>query len=378
MTEFLEFLKGALDANQPLKITISKPRSKSDDLRNVFIRPIILDGDHAYQATYRYKTNDQVKNYSPAALPSVVEGMLEVQFLLADLYLSDKKVVLLQSKKGSIKVLVKAEATDIKIESHNHQKERTIAESAPYLKDLGLSSQQGLIYAKAQAKYKQINRYVELISGLIKDEKSVNTVIDMGSGKGYLTFALYDYLTLHSDQSLSVKGVELRKDLVEKCSTIAKKNHLSGLSFSLGSIEDYPISHADMVIALHACDIATDMAIAKGLEADATYIVVAPCCHKQIRKAMTPTDSVLNPILSYGILKERTAEMVTDTIRALILESRGYETKVFEFISSAHTGKNVMITAQKTGRINKNALLQIAALKSEFGIDMHYLERILN
>lgn len=358
-----------------LKITFSKPRAKNDELRNVYLRPIIIGDQLIYQALHRSKTNDQTKNHTSDTLPDLVTELLSERFFNADLYLADQKVTILQSKKGKVTILKKQEKTEISVGQNDHQKSRLINESTPYLQDLGLASTNGKIYANSQDKYKQINKYVELIGDLIKDKNLPNSVVDMGCGKGYLTFALYDYIS--KSQSIKVTGVEIRQDLVDKCNTIAKRHQLNGLSFVLGSIDDYQIGTQDMVIALHACDIATDMAIAKGLEADAQYIIVAPCCHKQIRKAMKPTSTALSPLLEHGILIERQAEMITDAIRALLLQSRGYSVKVFEFISSEHTGKNVMITAVKTGKVDTQALTQVAALKAEFGIEEHYLEKLI-
>jgi SAM-dependent methyltransferase len=377
MTDFISYISSALDQGQLFKLTLAKPRNKQNELRNIFFRPVKINNELVYKATYRSKTNDQTKNYNSDALIDEISESLENQFFNADLYFSDQKISLLQSKKGHSKVLIKKEKHEINIEQHNHIKQRLISESTPYLVDLGLSSTNGKIYAQAQDKYKQINKYIELIAALIKDDLSVKKIVDMGCGKGYLTFALYDYLNNGQSKNAEVKGVEIRQDLVDKCNYISQKNNLKGLTFDLGSIDQYEIKSADMVIALHACDIATDMAIAKGLEAKAKYIVVAPCCHKQIRKSIGKTESALNPILKHGILLERQAEMITDSIRALILESQGYEVKVFEFISSEHTGKNVMISAVKTGNRSKNALQQIEALKSEFGISEHYLESLI-
>jgi len=376
MEEFFDLLKDAIIKKQPFRLTLSKPRKKHDELRNVFFRPVMLKDNLTYQANYRYKTKDQTKNYSPFDIENIGADLLREQFFNADLFLSTKKITLLQSKKGKSKVLSVSENHEIEIEQHDHNKRKLIDLSSGYLHDIGITSTTQKIYAHSQDKYKQINKYIELIEGTIKEDKSVSKIVDMGCGKGYLTFALYDYLS-QSRKDISVKGVEIRKDLIEKCNTIAQNNKMENLSFELGSIDTYSIDNADMVIALHACDIATDMAIAKGLEANAKYIIMAPCCHKQIRKAMTSTDSTLSPLLQYGILKERQAEMITDTMRALILESKGYNVRVFEFISSEHTGKNVMITAVYTGKKNSSALDQLNQLKKEFGIDEHYLERLV-
>ncbi len=378
MLDFLTHIKETIDNNELFKLTLSKPKKKNDQFRNVFVRPISNGNEIVWHATFRYQTNDKTHNFDSETLPAEIERLLQESFFNADLFLKNKKLTLLQSKKGKSKILTTKEEHEIKIESHDHQKNRLIPESTAYLMDLGISSTNGKVFGHAQDKFKQINKFVELLSNLIKNDSSISSIHDMGCGKGYLTFALHDFLTKKLNSEIKTNGIEIRKDLVQKCNTIAEKNKMDGLSFELGSIDDFKIDKTDVVIALHACDIATDMAISKGIEAQAKYIVVAPCCHKQIRKAMQKTDSNLNSLLKYGILKERQAEMITDTIRALLLESQGYEVNVFEFISSEHTGKNVMLTAKKTNKKDGNAIQKVKDLKQEFGIDYHYLEKLLS
>ncbi len=357
-----------------VQATLSKPR-KFSPYKNIMIRPILLKEGKKYQVTYRTDTKDQVQNYSMEDLHIQLSMWLVQNFYFADLQTKKEDIRLMQSAKGKITITKKSAYNQAKSTDHNREKKRAIPESAPFLQGLGLSSTNGKVYNHSQKKFKQINKYIEIIDGLI-DQDRMSRIVDMGSGKGYLTFALYEYLH-EQNKSLQIEGVELRNDLVEKCNKIAEEINYQGLTFRQGSIEDTEVGNTDLVIALHACDIATDMAIAKGIQADAKYIAVAPCCHKQIRKAMQSTDTVLNPLLKHGILKERMAEMVTDTIRALLLESYGYKTKVFEFISVEHTHKNVMITAVNTGQKDKSALAKIAEIKKEFGIKEHYLETLL-
>jgi len=208
-------------------------------------------------------------------------------------------------------------------------------------------------------------------------------IADMGSGKGYLTFALYDYLVNHLQRDTTMTGVEFRKDLVDLCNQIAVKSGFKNLQFVEGSIEAFDCTGINMLIALHACDTATDDAIYKGIQAHADLIVVAPCCHKQIRREMEQGKKPheLDFILRHGIYLEREAEMITDSMRALFLEYAGYKTKVFEFISEAHTPKNVMIVAQKVQEASEQrqqeALSKIRAAKTFFGIHKHYLETLM-
>jgi len=200
----------------------------------------------------------------------------------------------------------------------------------------------------------------------------------MGSGKGYLTFALYDQLKNTLNYTPNVTGIELRQDLVSTCNDIAANAGFENLSFKEGNIETTPIDHPDILIALHACNTATDDAIAKGIHAKSKIIICSPCCHKQIRKQMKPTTEI-NSISQFGILKVRQAEIVTDTIRALILQAYGYKTNVMEFISTDHTPKNLLITAIKESDPAKpisKYIEEINALKNLFGIKEHHLERL--
>ena len=174
-------------------------------------------------------------------------------------------------------------------------------------------------------------------------------------------------------------GVEFREDLVTICNSIAEKSSFNKLRFLKGTIADTRLEKIDILIALHACDTATDDAIFRGIKSDASLIVCAPCCHKQIRKAMNVTNELSN-VTKFGILKERQAEILTDTIRAMIMEAYGYKTNVFEFISLEHTPKNVMIVGKQTGKENpdkQQILSNIAAIKKVYGIEKHYLETLL-
>ena len=267
---------------------------------------------------------------------------------------------------------------------HNRAKNRPLSETdKPWLKALGLAGKNGAIRNDAQDKFRQINKMVEIFAPLVAAIKAEQPlIVDMGAGKGYLDFALYDYLATVAKRPVRIVGVELREQLVSDGNATAKASGFAGLSFEAGTIMEYDASGADAVIALHACDTATDDAIFKGIRAGAALIAVAPCCHKQIRRQMEAgqPDAQLEPLLRHGIFVERQAEMVTDTLRALLLELNGYKTKVFEFVSDAHTPKNNLIVAEKDGRAGRDreaVLKQIADIKVMFGIEQHYLEGLL-
>ena len=231
-------------------------------------------------------------------------------------------------------------------------------------------------------KYRQINKFIEILDSLLKSidlsSKSELKIIDMGSGKGYLTFALYDYLNNKLNIPAKVTGVEIRQDLIKKCTDIANILNFKNLFFEEGYINYYEIGEIDGLIALHACNTATDDAIFQGIKANAEFLLLSPCCHKELNPQLS-CNSELNNILQYGILRERQAEILTDAIRAMLLESCGYQSNVFEFISSEHTGKNLMISAIKKRQKRKSGaiLKDIDRIKKAFGIESQHLEKLL-
>ena len=376
--EFIAMVKERLEKGDIIKITLSKPRIKSSELQNIYIKPVIIRDQAMYSAIYHYRTKDETYNYTDLQLSGMLEKSLTENFFFADVIAKGKLIKLMQSANGKISITQKSTDRDITVQlDHDRKKVRMIPENSPFLHLLGLSSSQGKIFDKAQDKYRQINKYVELANQLLNDlpANASISIADMGSGKGYLSFALYDWL-VRKGFKVSMTGYDIRKDMVEKCNGIAASLSFDGLNFKQADIGEISLDNTDMVIALHACDIATDMAIAKGIAANAGFIIAAPCCHKQIRKSMKG-DNLLSPILKHGILTERQAELITDGIRALLMEASGYTTRVFEFISTEHTAKNLMITGVK-GKPNPVAREKVHAIKEFFGISHHHLELLIN
>jgi len=384
LQSFLDQIRTAIDKQEFIKLSLGNKRTTSE-LKNISIKLVTIKNNFKLSFVYRYPTKDVTKNYDTKEGLTVVEGLLQNDFYNADLFTATNDFHLLINKNEAVKIVSRPATLSQKTDSYTHDKKKNRiikAESNTYLQELGLATAEGLIKKDMQDKYKQINRYVEIIEGIIKDVNLPDdfTVADMGSGKGYLTFALYDYLHTKLNKKAKVTGIELRKELVEKCNGIAVRASFNELHFEEGSIESANLNSVDMLIALHACDTATDEAIYKGISANASLIICAPCCHKQIRKQMNP-DNALQLITKHGILLERQAEMLTDTIRALILEAFGYKTKVFEFISTEHTPKNVLIVGTKREKeINdkEKNLEKVKALKSMFNIQQHYLEKLMS
>ncbi|MBE7647919.1 class I SAM-dependent methyltransferase [Tenacibaculum finnmarkense] len=366
--------------NNFVKLTLSKPIKKSDGLPNVYVRLVKIKGAEMFQFTYHYNTNDKVQNYTIIEAITEIEILLMDNFRAATLFTLTKDLLIFISKRKLVSYRENMASFKNKLpETHDKPKER-LAEAGSYLHHLGITDKDGKVIHKMADKYRQINKYLEIIEGLLKSTrlpKHIN-IVDMGSGKGYLTFALYDYLVNQKKYSATVTGIELRKELVDYCNDVAEKSAFTKLSFVAQPIQEYDNNKIDILIALHACDTATDDAIYKGLSAKAELIICAPCCHKQIRQQVKGKEQE-SPLLKYGIFKERQFEMVTDTIRALILEKSNYNTKVFEFISNEHTRKNVMLVASKS--IKKNDIskidAKIAGLKDAYAIESHYLETLV-
>jgi SAM-dependent methyltransferase len=377
---FIQHFKESITKGTFVKMTLSKNVGSDRALRNIYIRLVELKNVQKLSFLYRNATNDITKNEALEDAFELLNTLLGASFLNAELMTSERDFSLMYNKKREPKLTSKkAVSAAPSTLSHDKEKKKWISASAPYLAEMEISSRQGDLLKDGQKKFRQINKYIETIDSLLREQplKPDAHIVDMGCGKGYLTFALYDYLRHELKLNVSMTGIELRQNLVEFCNTLSQKIDYQQLTFVNQDIFDYQPKRLDMLIALHACDIATDIAIAKGIKAKADWIVVAPCCHKQIRKAMQPPSAELKALLGHGILAERQAELLTDSLRSLILEAHGYATKVFEFISTEHTPKNVMIVGRRTGKPKLEALKHIEALKLQFGISEHYLETLL-
>lgn len=382
-----------------VKLALGNYKGNEEGLKQLYVKPVVIKNKKMLAFNYRYKTRDIFKNFSEEESLTLIESYIAEGFNIATLFTAAAESILEKTLKGTFRLRTNALTQKKEINlAHDKEKKRLIlAKDNVYLQELGLTGADGVVFKNGQDKYKQINQYIEILSSLIKEFPvgTINNVVDMGSGKGYLTFALYDYLLNHQ-QKANVVGVEFRKDMVDLCNNIAGKANFDQLSFVEGTIDSYDSDKINLLIALHACDTATDDAIYKGIKANAELIVVAPCCHKQIRREIEKgkAQNDLNFLTKHGIFLERQAEMVTDGLRALILEYFGYKTKVFEFVSDVHTPKNVLVvgirskqqgaknkdqsTKTKAESERKDEILQkIKDTKTYFGIGYHHLERLM-
>ena len=345
---FIELLRDAVGRGDLAKLTLGKHRGADATLQNLFVRPVTLKGAPHLTFVWRHATRDVTKNHAPAAALALLEPLIGGDFLDAHLFTATQNAQLECQPDGRAKLRVKqADAGRTAPASHDRVKAHTISASEPWLRELGVTNDRGQPREGMADKFRQIQKFAELLGHLLAEttlpaDRPLQ-VADMGSGKGYLTFAVR---TLLGDRA-RVHGVESRIELVELCNRVALGRGLApGLVFAAGSIADTPLTAIDILIALHACDTATDDALAKGIAAGAELILVSPCCQKELRPQLT-APPVLAEALRHGIFQERQAEFVTDALRAQLLEWAGYKTKVFEFISTEHTAKNLMIAAIK-------------------------------
>jgi Methyltransferase domain len=379
-------------AGQPRwqSLTLSKYRGDLADLRQLIVRPVLLRGELQLSFVWRHASRDITKNWALAeGVEQVIQSLVH-DFQHAHLHLVDAVHQLSISKKGrshlvSRALLVddaRAECDGDATPAHDRPKTRHVELTRPWLTALGVTDAQQQLIPAMSRKWKQINKFVEVFahafdnSALVK--KQAIKVVDFGAGKGYLTFALHDHLRTQRGLQAEVTGVELRSDLVRLCNAAIKSCHLTGLHFSEGDVRTQPLLAVDVMIALHACDVATDYAIHSGIRAGASIIMCSPCCHKQIRPQLL-SPHALRPILQHGIHLGQEAEMVTDGLRALLLEASGYATQVFEFIALEHTSKNKMILAVKRDKPVDEAAVwrQIEEVKAFYGIKEQCLETLL-
>lgn len=383
LAAFFDTVSLAIDDKTLVKLLLSNRRNKESDLKNINISIVLLKGAYYLSFVYKYGAKDIAKNYQKDDGLERIKQAVEHDFFNADLYTETSIVNLIikQNKRTQLRI-TGAPRNVTNNFSHDKIKERLIeTKDNVYLERLGIVDAQWNVRKGMNDKYRQINRYIELLKPYLTDKLLAAPchIADMGSGKGYLTFALYDYITNTLKKTVSMTGVELREELVCQCNDIAAEMQFNNLQFVKGSIGDAEIGGMDILIALHACDTATDDALYRGIKSNASLIVCVPCCHKQIRNEIRAAGA-FGGIVKHGILKERQAEIITDALRAMTLEYYNYRTNVIEFISSEHTAKNVMIIGEKRANAHADTIeiaKNISSIKSMFGIKTFYLEALL-
>ena len=380
--QFINAVQQAIEIQNFDRLILSQYKGELEQLEKMTFRVISLQNQTMMSCLYHYKTQDVTKNYPMDDCFEVIQQLF-TQCKQANLFTYEQEIQLKKNKKKALLSYSKTAPQKSNLnEQHDRVKQRYVEQESYFLQPLGITDAKAQIIPSMARKWKQINKFVEIFSGALeKIEQSEQAlhVVDFGSGKGYLTFALYDYLA--KNQGLPhVTGVELNPKMVEFCQNVATQSNFQHLDFFQGDVRTYAPEKLDVMIALHVCDVATDFAIHTGIRLNAQMIMCAPCCHKELRPQLK-SPIVLAPMLQFGIHAGQQAEMLTDTIRALLLNAYGYDTKVFEFVALEHTSKNKMILATKRKNFtapDEQVLAQIAALKHMYGIQQHSLELLLN
>lgn len=349
-----------------IQAIISNPRSKEGVLK-IKVRLVEMKGQIFYQFESFTKTQAFHENLQKE---DVVEKLIQYMQEFRQLQIATVKEnhTVLISKKGKVTIQKKKnkECRKVTPMSHNRTKRYILQEGmqVPFLQDLGVMTAEGKVVKSHFDKFRQINRFLEFIEDILPrlDKERELTILDFGCGKSYLTFAMYYYLHELKKYDIQVIGLDLKKDVIEHCNKLAVKYGYEKLTFLVGDIADYEgVSKVDMVVTLHACNTATDYALAKAVGWDAEVILSVPCCQHELNGQIYADE--LAPVMDYGLLKERFAALVTDGLRAKYLEASGYETQVLEFIDMEHTPKNILLRAVKTGKKNKQAEIEIEKCK---------------
>ncbi|MDD3369070.1 MAG: SAM-dependent methyltransferase [Lachnospiraceae bacterium] len=355
----MENLRNALEESineQLYQGILSNPRNK-ELASKIKVRPIMHKGILVYQASSFVGTKVIHRNYEKSELIAYIMENMQENFKQLEIEHVKFKITVLVSKKGKLTIKKKMnveadqESFEQKIDlSHNRVKKYILEEGkpVPFLIDLGVQTKDGKTVNARYDKFKQINRFLEFIEDVLPTlkKKEQITILDFGCGKSYLTFAMYYYLKVLQHMDIRIIGLDLKEDVIDTCNALRDKYGYEGLNFLKGDIGEYNgVNQVDMVVTLHACDTATDYALEKAIRWNASVILSVPCCQHEVNRQITC--DALEPVLKYGLIKERMAALITDAYRGNILEECGYDTQLLEFIDMEHTPKNILIRAVK-------------------------------
>lgn len=371
MDEILRLLPEILNIDF-IRGIISNPRDKTGIIK-IKVRPLEKKGELFFQLESFTKTQAFHENLTGEDACRKIAGYME-QFRQMQFETVREECTVLVSKKGKVTIRRRRRQKEAQPADRSHnRKKRYIMEEGkpvPFLKDLGVMTEDGKIVRTKTDKFRQINRFLEFIEDILPrlERGRELTILDFGCGKSYLTFAMYHYLHELRGYDIRIIGLDLKKDVIDHCGKLADKYGYDKLTFLVGDIADYDgVDRVDMVVTLHACDTATDYALAKAVGWGAEVILSVPCCQHELNARFGGGSGTergecaadLAPVMDYGLLRERFAALATDGLRAKYLEREGYETQVLEFIDMEHTPKNILIRAVKTGRKNQRAAEEI-------------------
>lgn len=382
-------VKEALEEGKCIQLVLSKPIKKQGaGRRKVSLRPVLIRQKPHYQLAVARGQQEVHENLLPGETLQRVHQLWSELFQEGYLFTQEADYHFRKTKQGQVQLKKHAptKAQPVRVEAHNRSKQYLIPEGVPcpFLEQIGVMSRNGKVKSAQYRKFRQINRYLEFINDIVTalPETGMLQIQDFGCGKSYLTFATHYFFTSILKREVSITGLDLKRSVVEHCQQIADQLQCRGLSFETGDIAGYQSSNGkcDLSISLHACDTATDAALAAAMQADASVIMAVPCCQNEIYQQINSTSTT--GLLKHGILKEKTAALVTDALRAQVLEICGYHTQVIEFIDTQHTPKNLLIKAVKRSTPlsqadRQQAVQEFQSLKTQFGIPEFALERNL-
>jgi len=379
MQNIKELIQTIINEKTIIHATLSGVKNKAEKTFNkVILKKVIIQNETKHQFEYFYDKNVEHKNLNNDDTIGEMYHLIGTYFKQAIINTIDHDYHILINKKGEAKINKKAATRKFEEISHNRKKKYILneGEKSAFLIELGIMTAQGKIVNSKYDKFKQINRYLELVSDCIPylDKNKTIRIIDFGCGKAYLTFALYDYLVLKMGYNVEIVGLDLKENVIKFCSDLASKLNYDDLRFEQGDIKGFDqFGDVDMVISLHACNTATDEALAKAVNWGAKVILAVPCCQHEFLKKIK-NDKMI-PMMKFGIIKEKLASLLTDSVRANVLEIMGYRTQVLEFIDMEHTPKNIMIRAffEETENINK-VVNQYKEFKNEWNISPYIEE----
>ena len=354
-----ELLEQCIQKNL-IDLTISGLKKKNEELPvKIKVRPVAMKDKIEYQVSEFIGRKVFHKNYKKDELKKKITDWMQVDYKQAQFTMTDATAQILSGKHSQTVKYKKCKEVRVQRDlSHNRTKRYILPEGTPvgFLIDLGVMTKEGKIVRQKYDKYRQINRFLEFVEDILPQlsKEREQTIIDFGCGKSYLTFAMYYYLKELKGYDIRIIGLDLKEDVIAHCNELKDKYGYGKLSFLVGDIASYTdVDAVDMVVTLHACDTATDYALAKAVQWGAKVILSVPCCQHEANRMME--NELLQPVLQYGILKERMAAIMTDAVRANLLTAKGYDTQILEFIDMEHTPKNLLIRAVYTGKDSENA-----------------------
>lgn len=373
-----EIIRNSIEDNKFIYGVFTTPRNKSENpYKKITARPLVMKGKNIIQLERYTETKAFHENLPYEKAAEEIVDLVKNEYRNINIFTESSDYQFIVSKKGSIKIAEKSPTKTANSVEHNKKKQYIINEHehCDFLTYLGVMNQDGQVYAKKYDKFKQINKFLEIVDDSLKD-KTVNDdfmIIDFGCGKAYLTFALYYYFYKIRNIKVKIIGLDLKADVIKFCNETAEKLGYINLEFKHGDIKDFEYkSSVDMIVTLHACDNATDAALVKAVKWNTDIILSVPCCQHEFYDKID--NSSLEPMLKHGIIKERLSSLATDSLRGMFLETKGYKVQMLEFISMEHTPKNILIRAIKTGKSTDKAIIQYKEFKKFWNLNDIFIE----